>query len=247
MNDDISFGLKVMVERAVRPVVAPRARKKAMREELLAHVNEVFADELAKSGDDKAALARTRERFGASDTLTAELQRSVSAWQRAATRVERLDWLDGEPIWMLAWRHLLISVLSFAVVFLAIVPTVYFRGRDTLDFAIRVSIVQGLLVGPFSFGMFVVATKLSEALFGTSQQRSWRRAAVYLLGSALLFPLFAFFIYFGLSSDLAASLGHLAFACWFIPALPVLFIVVARLLHKERCYEREWSSLDLGE
>jgi hypothetical protein len=44
MNESTLTQLKIIVERAVRPVRASIARKRKMREELLAHVVGVFDD-----------------------------------------------------------------------------------------------------------------------------------------------------------------------------------------------------------
>ena len=51
MSDSALLKLIIIVERVVRPVHAALARKKKMREELLAHVAGVFDDELTHSKD----------------------------------------------------------------------------------------------------------------------------------------------------------------------------------------------------
>ena len=51
MNELTLTQLKIIVERAVRPVRASTARKRKMREELLAHVVGVFEEEGARLGD----------------------------------------------------------------------------------------------------------------------------------------------------------------------------------------------------
>ena len=56
MSEDILTKLKVLVERAVRPVRASVTRKRHMREELLAHVTAIFEEEFEKSGDEAAEL-----------------------------------------------------------------------------------------------------------------------------------------------------------------------------------------------
>src|SRR5580704_13914544 len=76
MNESTLTQLKIIVERAVRPVRASTSRKRKMREELLAHVCDVY-DEEAKLGDEQTALARTQERFGQAAELTGQLQASV--------------------------------------------------------------------------------------------------------------------------------------------------------------------------
>jgi hypothetical protein len=77
MNESTLMQLKIIVERAVRPVRASTARKRKMREELLAHVTGVFATEAAKPSDERTALKRTELRFGSTKELTGQLQESV--------------------------------------------------------------------------------------------------------------------------------------------------------------------------
>jgi hypothetical protein len=57
--------LMVHVERAVRAVHASRARKRRMRQELLAHLTNLVEEEKARGGGEQEALARARQRFGA--------------------------------------------------------------------------------------------------------------------------------------------------------------------------------------
>ena len=71
MNESTLTQLKIIVERAVRPVRASTLRKRKMREELLAHVSGVFEEESARLGDDRAALERTALRFGNPAEVTA--------------------------------------------------------------------------------------------------------------------------------------------------------------------------------
>jgi len=79
MNEYTLTRLKVIVERAVRPVRASNSRKRKMREELLAHVVGVFEEEGARLGDERAALERTALRFGNPAEVTSQLQESVPA------------------------------------------------------------------------------------------------------------------------------------------------------------------------
>src|SRR6266705_2070979 len=79
MNAYALTQLKIIVERAVRPVRASTFCKRKMREELLAHVRGVFEDEFAAVGEDHAALERTALRFGNPAEVTGQLQESVPA------------------------------------------------------------------------------------------------------------------------------------------------------------------------
>jgi hypothetical protein len=79
MNESALMQLKIIVERAVRPVRASTFSKRRMREELLAHVSGVFEEESAKLGEEQAALEQTALRFGNPTEVTVQLQESVPA------------------------------------------------------------------------------------------------------------------------------------------------------------------------
>jgi hypothetical protein len=85
------LALRKQVERAVRPVRATEQRKLRMREELLAHLTAIFGEEQQSLGDEAAALAKARERFGNPAELTTELNRSVGHWQRFAAAGEQWE------------------------------------------------------------------------------------------------------------------------------------------------------------
>jgi hypothetical protein len=79
MNESTLSQLRILVERAVRPVRASRTRKRRMREELLAHLTAVFEEEAARLGEERGALEQTTQRFGDPTELTGQLQESVPA------------------------------------------------------------------------------------------------------------------------------------------------------------------------
>ena len=77
MNDAILDDLKAHVERTVTPLLCSRARKRRMREELLAHLLAVFDEELARRGEQRAAADAAKRRFGNASELKDELQASI--------------------------------------------------------------------------------------------------------------------------------------------------------------------------
>src|SRR5438270_6785872 len=91
MSESTLTQLKIIVERAVRPVRASRGRKQKIREELLAHVCGVFEEESARSSSEEAALERTALRFGNSIEVTSHLQESIP------TSDNILRCLEGRP------------------------------------------------------------------------------------------------------------------------------------------------------
>ncbi len=99
MNDTTSTELKVIVEPAVRPVRATMARKRRMREELLAHLVSAFQEQAKELGDGQAALDAARKRFGDPRELSGELQAAVPIWDRAASWNEKLlQYQPGETL-----------------------------------------------------------------------------------------------------------------------------------------------------
>ncbi|MBC8353756.1 MAG: hypothetical protein H8E66_17290 [Planctomycetes bacterium] len=70
--------LKIHVERAVRPVYAAGRTKLRMRNELYAHILDIYEEELSQAKDERAALDATMSRFGPPHNLTTELQQTVS-------------------------------------------------------------------------------------------------------------------------------------------------------------------------
>jgi hypothetical protein len=142
MNESTLTQLKVIVERAVRPVRASMTCKRKMREELLAHVSGAFEDERARVQDEHAALERTRVRFGNPTEMANELQDSVrisdGLWRfcegrpdesalRFALRYVSMQAAIGLPIfgavlaaagWDRAWTHEELIAVCSKLVFL---------------------------------------------------------------------------------------------------------------------------------
>lgn len=82
MNDQVLKELDAIVDRAVQPIRATMSRKRQMREELLAHLESIFAEAVEKLGDETLALQEAKSRFGDPRELSGQLQRSVSGWNR---------------------------------------------------------------------------------------------------------------------------------------------------------------------
>ena len=109
MNDSNLLQLKILVERAVRPVRASVSRKQNMREELLSHVCSVFEEESSRLGDQQAALAQTAQRFGNPVEVTQSLQTSLPRHDRLDLFVDELWLRPGESTLRRAVRHTLVA------------------------------------------------------------------------------------------------------------------------------------------
>jgi hypothetical protein len=90
-----------------------------MREELLGHLLRAFDDELARSGDERAAAAETLRRFGEADDLQVELDASVPVGERL------FSWVLGQRE-KIMWRlFLVLGVLAVLVGMGFVMPAVH--------------------------------------------------------------------------------------------------------------------------
>ncbi len=88
------------VDAVLQKVRAGRGRKLKMRHELLAHLSDIYEEELARLGDETAALGETIRRFGGAGEVGRQLQRTVPLMERALHSP-----LPGSTLWdrSLAW------------------------------------------------------------------------------------------------------------------------------------------------
>ena len=243
MNEAISTQLKIIVERAVRPVVALNKQKRQMREELLAHVTAVFEDEYERQRDEGAALEATRNRLGDPKLLSEELQRGISPRHRVAVAFEALEFKFNKSLLRMAVIHFGLSFSFMVIVFLLFaLPTTIFQGKlHAIGSILRVAVVMSVVAGAITFAACFAADRMGR----TVAARAWRRALLYLLLSTLFLPLWSFATYWALTGDLAASLGHLRFACLFALFAPAGLILTSRELADQIRHQEEWASLDL--
>jgi hypothetical protein len=206
MTDEVATKLMTIVERPVRPVLATKARKHAMREELLSHVTDVYDDELARrAGESAMRLAIWRMRAGLPFSLLILVLLAASAHVLDASR------------------------------------------RNAWGFVVTLAIVEGVFLGCGSFVLVWCSQDIREALFGDPRYRNWRKAAPYLLLSALSLPAAAFTVYALLVHDLKGALHHAALACWLAPLAPLLFALIGRSMIQEQQFEARGSTLSIDE
>jgi hypothetical protein len=120
-------------------------------------VTAVFEEEVARLGDEEAALERTRERFGNPDELTVQLLKSVPAKD------------VGERI---MGRVVLVTVVWLVLFGAGEFPM--FSGRMLLDFC------------RFLVGLAFLADVIRRALHGPAG-RSWQRTILIAAASVVLF------------------------------------------------------------
>jgi hypothetical protein len=125
LNQSTMTGLKIIVERAVRPVRVSNTHRRKFREELLAHVVGVFEEERARLDSDQSALEQTALRFGNPAEVTSQLQESVPAGDRIVQ-----IW-DGQPGEATLWVLLRLAYVASACGVVAACVVALAAGRVT--------------------------------------------------------------------------------------------------------------------
>jgi ATP-dependent Clp protease ATP-binding subunit ClpC len=234
--------LKVLVERAVRPVRASIDRKRKMREELLAHVTAVYEEEARR--DVAGALERTAQRFGPPAELTRQLQASVS-WHDAPVALIHafLGVPSTEPVLPRAARYAgMIAVISAAS--LALMVALYAGWWD------RPMLVRlPAIVAPVWMALLVFAAALLEhgmrlAMFGP-RGRSWSGMLACGIGAWLLVPAVALLGAVSVSGQLTVSLADVTWLMLSASLAPAALVIVVCACIGEIRYLDEWASLKI--
>jgi hypothetical protein len=224
MNEAAERELKVVVERTVRPVRATLARKRKMREELLAHLMSIFEEERQKAGDEQAALLTAKRRFGDPRELVGQLQQTVPWWDRCGSILENLGCQPSESAWHLAAKHFLAMLLVCAIY----LPLWMFahgnlRGLEpveTLRLLVFVMVGAVLIVALFNVILSLILAPLLDKIGPVLVSKRRGRILLAVLcglavASGLVMPVF-----FGAA---------------------MLFFLMARQAVKQWHYETEWA------
>jgi hypothetical protein len=240
MNESTLTQLKVIVERAVRPVRASTSRKRKMREELLAHVSGVFEEESARLGDGRAALERTAQRFGNPADLTGQLQESVPLSDGI-----RLFW-EGRPgestmrtAFRLAWVSATLAVATF-VVALAAVGLMRAVPLEALSMSLGAVLALPLYLSGLAF----LTDWMEKALYGPPG-RSWLKVALVAAGSWVFTMLLCAGLAWPTWPAEPDYLTATLFAVWLAPmALLFPYGLAKSSAVRRRCHE-EWARLPI--
>jgi hypothetical protein len=227
MNEANLSELKIVVERAVRPVRATMARKRKMREELLAHLLAIFEEEAEKLGDEQTALDMAKRRFGDPKELSRELQASVSHWDRFGSILENLGYQPTESAWHLAAKHFLVMLLIYLLLlpmWLAFRDLRYLRElRDMGPMEVQrgILIIVGAVVVAALFNVIlsIVLAPLLHKIGPVLASKRWGRI-------------------------LLAVLCGFVVLCGAVPTFTgaaILFLLMARQAVKEWRYQADWA------
>jgi hypothetical protein len=161
MSETVLDDLTDYVTQAIQSLPASRARRQQMQEELLAHMLDIYDEELQRLQDDRAAVNAAKQRFGRADNLRRELTTAVP-W------VERLILLmcgKGSIMWRWLW---IVGLLAVFVGMGFVLPAVQ-QLRDPAPITPNNRFGISVL---FPFG--IVVTLLGLVLFGYSLLRVYR-------------------------------------------------------------------------
>jgi hypothetical protein len=202
-----------IIERIVRPMRTPVARKRKMREEFLAHLEELYEEEHARLHDRPAALAAAAVRFGDPAKLSAELDGAVSLSDRATFYAERwLMWRAPEPALAYTTR---VAVAAFLICAVAVLPAfvlgLFMQGIGENWLGPLRAVAAFLVFMPAAqFGLGLSYLKLRDALWGVfGSRKSLLRAFSFAGVNALVV--------------MVCGLGFIAMADWNL-AVPEKFI-----------------------
>ena len=135
---------------AIDPIPASPLRKRAMREELLAHLLGAYEQELADGKSPGAALAAAKTRFGNLKNVREELRQSVPLLERLI-----FQFLTPTEPHMIRW--ILVAMACFAIGMALILPALAkiragerFTAEALIPFSIGVAIaVIGVALGGY--------------------------------------------------------------------------------------------------
>lgn len=246
MKESTLTQLKIIVERAVRPVRASIARKRKMREELLAHVSAVFEEE-ARIGDERAALERTAQRFGDVVDLTRQLQAAVPRGDSIERVCEDAVFSDQSPLRRASRFAGLVGGTSLALL-PVLSASLVIAGQARWDEWLTLARLPSLLA-PFGLAMLIFCATLighgmRQALFGP-RGRSWWRILTCGVAAWLLVPGFALVWCVALSGVFVASLVEVG--PLFLTGLlaPVALLIIVGVTFGEIRHQQEWASLPI--
>jgi hypothetical protein len=243
MNESTLTHLKIIVERAVRPVRASTSRKRKMREELLAHVSAVFEEE-ANKGDEVAALERTAQRFGTPAELHHQLQSALSAGDAAGCFIEALiGFPPRESALRQATRHALLTG-AMGAAGLAIMFVVIGRWSEWLTLARLPAILMPLYMGVLAFCASLLGRGMNQALFDPNG-RHWPRVIALGVAAWLLVPSVTLAWCFIVTGVFVSSLFEVV--PLLLPGLlaPLVLLIAVRACSSEIRHHEEWARLPI--
>ena len=234
------------VERVVRPIGTHHVRRMQMREELYGLLEEIYAEERTRTGEDAAVAAAIR-RFGPAEELAAELRSTLNFWDGVASIEEQLlapRQHREESVGRHAVRTARNAWLFAAVCMLPMLAMFMISGNS----GDGMRVLLALFVG-FGCSVFL-ETIVGHATYRLFQRERWNLSAVCsfallqaISGGGVL--LIGFGIVWSSSLDAEAATQGLWY--WLAPAVgaAILAPVYIRVLQQRSRREEPWVALVL--
>ena len=247
--------LMKQVERVVRPIRARRPRKDRMRAELLAHLTDIYEEELARLDNDRAAVEQAIRRFGEPEQLRRQLQDSVPFLERVLFVEFKRGWL-GRRETETALQHelrMMRTGLVFVVVFDVSAVTVRSMMGSSVDTGGIVGFTAGVL--PNMACLCILLTLLNDGMRkaicrGFAASRSLLRAVVYGVLSSVVVVLSGVGFALSINSKEGYAMLKLSHLPWLIAVAlltPFLLALYAVLTARDirRFEQDEWRRLEI--
>ncbi|QDU38969.1 hypothetical protein Mal4_33010 [Maioricimonas rarisocia] len=244
MNSMIQRSLMAHIERAVRPLPIGHLKRRRIREELLTHLEAIYAEEM-QGGDSAAeAVERALRRFGSPESLSRELLASVTFADRVNYVIEKLSLGPDETVWHFLGKQLAISTLYWGVPLSAVM---LLKGSGDLlvggDPSIRV-LATVILVSTLFTTLFLWTTdRISRAFFVAASDRSTPQAIRLATGSLATVPVVMLLAHGLLGIGWPSGMTLTVYVV-LAPVVPLASALMARNMADKICHEEEWRHLD---
>jgi len=247
MTDATLQELKIVVERAVRPVRATLARKRRMREEFLGHLTAIFLEEVQRLGDETVALNRARERFGDPQELSARIQQTVPRREWFSSLVEGLLlYRQGERVLTHAARVAALMFGWFSISLVLLPFILLSRGRAQEIVAMECFFFwESVIFAGLFFVMTLLGHGVRGSLFRDASVRRLPLAVLYSLLSAFVVPVAGFALIWAPTGDLALASAYAAFVGWLAPVVPVVLVAAVWEIAADARQDAPWMSLPI--
>ena len=220
--------LKVFIEGCVRPVWAEGSKKLAMRRELYSHLYTVYEQERQHTENDAAAAEAAIARMGDPNQLTAELNASLSWFDRWTGYSEQMTVrrIDESP-WQYGMRSIRFASIFSAALFVPLGTILLlvsnksaFQQQWMLVLLGAIFVTESLGSMPFAWSFATLRDQL--------EQHGWHRQTYMLIAgiSALLMiviPSLGWLFFYAVSGDAIEAVA-------FLPRWLLLAVFAAPLL-----------------
>jgi hypothetical protein len=241
--------LMKIVERTVRPVRSSTARKRKMREELLAHLATIYEEELERRGEPAAALNAAIQRFGAPSELAREFEVAQPFHERISYFTERfVAYRAPESASRFSLRIAQHTLVLLAAVLGIVTGGVALRYGWTDDVRTLARVLGAivLLTPPAQFVVWLTYIKLRDAMWGAfGSRKSTGRVLVLTLLIAVISQLYLMGIAAVTRMDLSAALDAARLGGMVAVISAVAFAVLAYIGGPSEIRDTQWALLEI--